>query len=390
MSDSPLIHDQLVVTKFFIPSSSHALIARPRLTELLSRASLQHALTLISAPAGFGKTTLLAAWLHSLQAPRPCAAWISLDEEDNDPQRFWSSVLTALDRQHPGPYAALLAYLQAQQTPPLSQLVKVLINTLSESEQRVLLVLDDYHLITEQAVHTSLSWLVELLPTQVHLLLATRTDPPLPLSRLRGRGQMLEVRTDQLRCTAEETASFLKLVLGIALSREQAQDVTARTEGWLVGLQMVGLSLQGHTDPEMLLDALSGSQRYILDYLVDEVLGQQEASVQTFLQHTSILERLSAPLCDTILERSGSQQVLEYLERANVFVVALDAERRWYRYHQLFAEALRYRLNRLEGAQVAALNLRASRWYAGQGFTSEAVQHALSAQAWLGARCRAD
>ncbi len=193
---------------------------------------------------------------------------------------------------------------------------------------------------------------------------------------------MLEVWTDQLRCTTEETASFLEQVMGIALSREQAQEVTARTEGWLVGLQMVGLSLHGNAEPQTLLDALSGSQRYILDYLVDEVLGQQEAFVQTFLLHTSILERLSAPLCDAVLERSGSQQVLDYLERANVFVVALDAERRWYRYHQLFAEALRYRLERLEGAQVVPLHLRASQWYAGQGFTSEAVQHALNAQAW--------
>jgi len=382
MNTSVLAYDQLLATKFFIPSSSHALIARPRLTDLLLKASLERNLTLVSAPAGFGKTTLLAAWVHSLSAENLHVAWVSLDEEDNDPVRFWTYVIAALDRQQPGRFTPLLTYLLAQETPPLSSVVKALINTMLDGQEPFLLVLDDYHLITEQAVHASFATLIERLPPHNHLLLATRTDPPLPLSRLRARGQVLEVRTDQLRCTTQEAAAFLEAVMGITLSEKDAQEVTARTEGWLVGLQMLGLSLQGHDDPGTVLDLLSGSQRYILDYLTDEVLQRQPATLQTFLLRTSILERLSGPLCDAVLQQSRSEQVLEQLERANLFVVSLDVERRWYRYHHLFAEALRYRLERTEQENVPSLHLRASQWYAKLGQTTEAVQHALQARAW--------
>ena len=386
MDEPTLFHDQLLATKFFVPASSHPLIPRPHLTTLLNE-GLRRKLTFISAPAGFGKTTLVSAWVQSFPYERPEAphvAWVSLDEGDNEPVLFWTYTLTALDRQQPGLCTPFLAYLQTQQAPmpPLRYVLQALINTLVSRTEQFLLVLDDYHLITEPEVHSSLTYLVEHLPPQLHLILATRADPPLPLSLLRARGEVLEVRTNQLRCTPEEVLAFFKEVMGIQLRGDIIQQVTARTEGWLVGLQLLGLSLQGYTDPADLLDEVSGSQRYILDYLMEEVLRGLIPSVQTFLLRTSILERLSASLCDAVLEQTGSQEILEFLERANVFVVPLDGQRRWYRYHALFAEALRSRLEQTEGEAVSALHLRASRWYAEQGSLTEATRHAISARDW--------
>ncbi len=381
MDESPLFHDQLLATKFFIPSSSHALILRPRLIELLNT-SLACPLTLVSAPAGFGKTTLLSTWIQLLPSERPRIAWVSLDEGDNEQVLFWMYVLTALDSQQPGLCTQLVTYLQTQQAPPLRSVLQTLINHLAEQSEQFLLILDDYHLITEQAIHASLTYLVEHLPPQLHLMLTTRADPPLPLSLLRARGHLLEVRTDELRCTPEEVMAFLHKTVRIQLSQDMVEEVAARTEGWLVGLQLLGLSLQGHADPGDLLEEVSGSQRYIFDYLIEEVFQRQSASVQTFLLHTSILKRLSAPLCDAILEQSGSQQMLEQLERANLFVVSLDTQRRWYRYHALFTEALRHRLEQTQPAFVPILHHRASRWYAQHGRLNEAISHAIEAQEW--------
>ncbi len=381
MDESPLFHDQLLATKFFIPSSSHALIPRPRLIELLNT-SLECPLTLVSAPAGFGKTTLLSTWVQSLSPERPRIAWVSLDEGDNEPVLFWMYVLTALGSQQPGLCMQLVTYLQTQQAPPLRSVLQTLINRLAEQSEQFLLFLDDYHLVTEQAVHTSLTYLVEHLPPQLHLILATRADPPLPISLLRARGHLLEVRTDQLRCSPDEVMAFLNKTVRIQLPQDMVEEVAARTEGWLVGLQLLGLSLQGHADPGDLLEEVSGSQRYIFDYLIEEVFQSQSASVQTFLLHTSILKRLSAPLCDTILQQSGSQQMLEQLERANLFVVSLDTQRRWYRYHALFTEALRHRLEQTQPAFVPILHHRASQWYAQHGRLNEAISHAITAQEW--------
>ena len=381
MDESPLFHDQLLATKFFIPSSSHALIPRPRLIELLNT-SLECPLTLVSAPAGFGKTTLLSTWVQSLPPERPRIAWVSLDEGDNEPVLFWMYVLTALGSQQPGLCMQLVTYLQTQQAPPLRSVLQTLINRLAEQSEQFLLILDDYHLVTEQAVHTSLTYLVEHLPPQLHLILATRADPPLPISLLRARGHLLEVRTDQLRCNPDEVMAFLKKSARIQLSQDMVEEVATRTEGWLVGLQLLGLSLQGHADPGDLLEEVSGSQRYIFDYLIEEVFQSQSASVQTFLLYTSILKRLSAPLCDAILQQSGSQQMLEQLERANLFVVSLDTQRRWYRYHALFTEALRHRLEQTQPAFVPILHHRASQWYAQHGRLNEAISHAITAQEW--------
>ncbi len=381
MDESPLFRDQLLATKFFIPSSLHGLIPRPRLTELLNK-SLERPLTLVSASAGFGKTTLLSTWIQSLPSEHSRTAWVSLDEGDNESTLFWLYVLTALDSQQPGLCTQLVTYLQTQQAPPLRSVLQTLINRVAEQSEQLLLILDDYHLVTEQAIHTSLTYLVEHLPPQLHLILATRADPPLPLSLLRARGHLLEIRTDELRCTPEEVMAFLNKTVSSQLPQDMIEEVAARTEGWLVGLQLLGLSLQAHADPGDLLEEVSGSQRYIFDYLIEEVFQSQSASVQTFLLHTSILKRLSAPLCDAILEQSGSQQVLEQLERANLFIVSLDTQRRWYRYHALFTEALRHRLEQTQPALVPILHYRTSQWYAQHGRLNEAISHAITAQQW--------
>jgi LuxR family transcriptional regulator, maltose regulon positive regulatory protein len=381
MDESPLFHDQLLATKFFIPSSSHALIARPRLIELLNM-GLEYPLTLVSAPAGFGKTTLLSTWALSLQPEHPRIAWVSLDEGDNEPVLFWMYVLTALDGQQPGLCTQLIAYLQIQQTPPLRSVLQTLINRIAEQPESFLLILDDYHLIAEQAIHTTLTYLVEHLPPQLHLILATRADPPLPISLLRARGRLLEVRTDELRCNPDEVVAFLEESASIQLSQDMIKAVTTRTEGWLVGLQLLSLSLHGHGDSGDFLEELSGSQRYIFDYLIEEVFQSQSASVQTFLLHTSILKRLSASLCDAILEQSGSQQMLEQLERANLFIVSLDRQRRWYRYHALFAQALHQWLEQTRPTLIPILHYRASQWYAKHGRLNEAISYAITAQQW--------
>src|SRR5258708_2351501 len=343
MNPSISIGNQLLATKFFVPVASHTLIRRPRLTALLEE-SLKHPLTLISAPAGFGKTMLLSAWVQSLPASNPLVAWVSLDEEDNDLQQFWTYVISALDQQRPELFTPLLKYLQSPQAPPLMQVLTLLINLLMDSTEHFVLILDDYHVITEQQIHTTLSYLVGHLPAQLHIILATRTDPPLPLSMLRARQQLLEVRTDQLRCTLEETGAFFHEVVGIQLPYDITQELTVRTEGWLVGLHLLGLSLPEQADPVILLEETSGDQRYILDYLIEVVLRQQPQDVQMFLLCTCILDRLNASLCDVVIEQAGSQQMLQRLDQTNLFVISLDNKREWYRYHALFAEALRYRL----------------------------------------------
>ncbi|MFL5807464.1 MAG: LuxR C-terminal-related transcriptional regulator [Roseiflexaceae bacterium] len=410
--------DQLLATKFFVPGAAQALITRPRLTALLDD-SLRRKLTLVAAPAGFGKTTLVAEWLHqnderrtmndeesnhrsSFIAHRFRVAWLSLDEADNDPLRFWAYVLTALDTCHPG-IAALLPHIQTHNT-PLEPVLTALINILIDTPEPLLLVFDDFHVITEPAIHMSLAFLLEHLPPQVHLILLARTDPPLALSRLRARGQVLELRTDQLRCTPEEAESFLNHMMHIALPPDVLQEAIAHTEGWLAGLQLLGLWLQTKADLSDVVDQLIGSHPYILDYLMEEVLQQQPEQVQTFLLHTAFLGCMCASLCDAVLgtmnDECGTMNVsahsadssfishrssfgmLEYLERSNLFVVPLDAQRGWYRYHPLFAEALRYRLEQTQPDQVLTLHWRASCWYAEHGRINDAIQHALVARDW--------
>jgi len=381
MSRLMVIQNQLLATKFFVPVASHPLIARPRLNVLL-REGLMHPLTLVSTPAGFGKTMLLADWVKSLSQSEAVVGWLSLDEEDNEPVSFWINALNALSTHRPERFTPLLKFLQSPQTPPLKHVLAALINLLMDSSEHFVLILDDYHLITEQQIHTTLAYLVEHIPPQLHIILATRSDPPLSLSLLQTREQVLQVRADQLRCTTEETRAFLQEVMGIQLPDETIQEVTTRTEGWLVGLQLLGLSLPGSPDPATLLEELSGDQRYILDFLTDEVLQRQPQEVQTFLLSTCILERFTASLCDAVLGKTGSQRMLEHLERANLFVVSLDSKRQWYRYHALFAEALRYRLEHMHVDLVPLLHHRASLWYAEHNQTTLAILHAFNAHQW--------
>jgi LuxR family maltose regulon positive regulatory protein len=399
MNPSTISQDQLLATKFFLPMAPRMVIPRPRLHALLDKA-LECPFTLVSAPAGFGKTTLLSTWAQSLPASQARLCWLSLDEEDNDPYLFWTYVISALQTQAPQHFASLLAQLQSSSPPPLKSLLTQLINLLTESTHHLVLILDDYHLITEEQVHTSLASLVEHQLTHLHLILATRADPPLRLSLLRAQQQRAwEIRTEQLRCTLEETKVFFQHVVGLQLPEETIQEVTARTEGWLVGLQLLGLSLPEQVDPLTLLEQVSGEQRYILDYLTEVVLHKQPPEVQHFLLCTCILERLSASLCDVVMEmhsvpiqhlmmgermhfKTDSQAMLEHLERANLFVVSLDSRRQWYRYHGLFADALRYQLERRHADLMPVLHLRASRWYAQHQQTTQAILHAFEAKEW--------
>lgn len=397
MHEAPHLGTQILGTKLVVPAAPHALIARPRLTALLD-AALQRKLTLVSAPAGFGKTTLIAEWLrqspliaHPLLAATPesttssplyHAAWVSLSEMDNQPVRFWTHVFAALDLCQPGLCRPLLSHLAAQQAPPLDYLLTLFINTLVSTSQQLILVLDDYHLIRDPAIHHSLTLLLDHLPPQLHLVLTVRTDPPLPLPRLRGRAEALEIRTDQLRCTPGEVQAFAAETMQLTLPPDVVQEMAARTEGWLVGLQLLGLSLQGRDDPAGLLHELHGSHAYILDYLTDEVLRRQPAEIQTFLLHTSILDRLSAAVCDAVMQQGGSGRLLEELERANLFVTALDEQRRWYRYHQLFAEALRHRLGYQDPELLRTLHRRAGQWYAEHDQIDSALEHTLLAHDW--------
>jgi LuxR family maltose regulon positive regulatory protein len=365
----------LLATKLHIPRPRTHLVSRARLVERLQQ-GLSSQLTLVSAPAGFGKTTLLAQWLKESGMP---AAWLSLETEDNDPTRFLSYLIAALQTLDAQVGMIALALLRTPQPPSPEAVLAVLTNDLVErGGGDVVLVLDDYHTITADALQRGMSFLMEHLPPQLHLVLASRADPPLPLARLRVQGQLTEVRTNDLRFGGAEVDAFLQSVMGLDLSPEAIATLGSRTEGWIVGLQLVALSLQGRTDVSGFLAAFSGSHRYVLDYLSDEVLARQPEPVQQFLLHTCILERLSGPLCDAVREREGSQAMLEALERANLFVVALDDERHWYRYHHLFAEVLRNHLQQEEPLLSPELHWRASAWYELHQMPAEAVQHALA------------
>ncbi|NJO83714.1 MAG: AAA family ATPase [Blastochloris sp.] len=431
MDEPQRLDTQVLATKLLAPRAPRALIGRSRLDALL-RLGLEKQLTLIAAPAGFGKTTLLATWLASLSEkqkandqgqnestesellpftfyllPSPVrVAWVSLDAGDNNPHRFWLHVFTAIERGLPGAAQAALAMLGGG-APQITDALTSLINALATEEAPCILVLDDYHVIVEPQIHTALAFLLDHQPPQLRLFIATRAMPPLPLARLRASAAIQELREEQLRCTAEEAMAFLTDVMGIQLPNATLASIAARTEGWLVGLQLIGLWLQQRSDTDRILEELRGSHRYILDYVTEQVLDQQHAPMRRFLLCTSILEQFSADLCDAVLgiepnvvipeagvvplasdlhPAASSQEMLETLERANLFVVALDGQRRWYRYHALFAEALRYHLEQEDAALAPTLHVRASRWYAAQGRRYEAMQHALLSRDWEWAR----
>jgi len=387
----------ILATKLYVPQPRAALVARPGLRERLER-GLDGPLTVIAAPAGFGKTTLLADWLASSPRPRQ-VAWLSLDAADSDPRQFLRYLVAAFQTIAPAAGHAALAVLQSAQPPPLETLMPVVANDLVQAAEGCVLVLDDYHTIDGPAVHQVLAYLLDHLPPQLHLVIATRVDPPLPLARLRARGQLTELRAHDLRFTPAEAAQFLQEVMGLPLTVADVMALEARTEGWIAGLQLAALTLQNRPREQMadFIDAFTGSHRFVVDYLVDEVLARQPGHLLTFLLQTSILERLSGGLCDAVVlgDASGlssaapsggqaySQLILEQLERSNLFIVPLDDDRHWYRYHHLFAQVLRERL--ASGASqnmVASLHRRASGWFEGQGLIVEAVQHALAAHDW--------
>jgi LuxR family maltose regulon positive regulatory protein len=374
-----------LTTKLNAPQPPVQLVSRPHLVERLQQA-MERPLTLVAAPAGFGKTTLLSSWIVHAALP---VVWLSLEQDDDDLTRFWSYVFTAHARLHPGLGTSALSLLQVSPPaplPPIESVLSVWINELATLPQEMAFVLDDYHLITAPAIHRSVTYLIDHLPPHLHLVLVTRADPPLPLARLRARRQMTEIRVADLRFSSEEVKAFLTRELRQDLSAEQIATLEARTEGWVAGLQLAALAMQGRTDLAGFLQAFSGSHRYIIDYLVEEVLARQSEPVQTFLLQTAILERLCGPLCEAVMgvarepggEASG-QAMLEQVEQANLFLIPLDDERRWYRYHQLFAEALRHRLQRSQPDLVPDLHRRASAWYEQRGLTRDAIHHALTA-----------
>jgi LuxR family maltose regulon positive regulatory protein len=336
------------------------------------------ACTLLSAPAGYGKTTLLAEWLTSNGLP---AAWLSLEPADNDVGRFLTYLVAALQTLDGALGLSTLNLLHAPQPLNVEALLSVLINDLTHSGvPPMALVLDDYHVVEAQPIHEALLFLLEHLPPQLHLVIASRIDPPFPLARLRARGQIAELRASDLRFDGEEARAFLQTVMQLDLSSAEVAQVERCTEGWIAGMQFAALSLRGKTDIPAFLSVFSGSHRFVLEYLSEEVFLQQCAPIQSFLLQTCILEQLTAPLCDAVTEQPDSQNVLEQLEQANVFVASLDEERRWYRYHHLFAEMLRSHVLRAHPALVPVLHQRASNWYEREGFLSEAVEHALAAQ----------
>jgi LuxR family maltose regulon positive regulatory protein len=328
--------DVLLATKLRVPQPRPGLVARPRLLERLDRGMAQ-GLTLVCAPAGFGKTSLLADWARHTGRP---VAWLSLDDGDNDPVRFWRYVAAALDAAGVAVAGRVAPLLAGQQPAPPGVVVTALVNELAVRDDEVALVLDDYHLVQASPVHDGLALLLERLPPGLRPVVASRADPPLALARLRARGQLAELREADLRFTAEESAALLRATAGLELPAASLTALAARTEGWAAGLQLAGLSLRGHPDPRGFVASFSGSHRYVLDYLAEEVLDRQPAELREFLLRTSILERLSGPLCDAVRGRGDSQELLERAERANLFLVPLDGQRRWWRYHHLFADLL--------------------------------------------------
>ncbi|MCP4289032.1 MAG: hypothetical protein GY792_32195, partial [Gammaproteobacteria bacterium] len=326
----------LLTTKLYIPPPRVEFVPRSRLVDRLNL-GLHTRLTLVSAPAGFGKSTLVAAWAGEAGVP---VGWVSLDEEDNDLARFLAYFIGAAQRIWAGIGASALAMLQASPPQPLEVLLTGLLNEIAEIPQPFALVLDDLHVITEPQIHEAVSFILNHQPQQMHLFIATRADPPWPLARLRARGEITELRADDLRFTSEEAAVFLNDVMGLYLSPEEVTALEARTEGWIAGLQMAALSMQAREDVAGFIQTFTGSHRFIFDYLIEEVLNQQPPHIQIFLQKTSLLDRLTGPLCDAVTDGEGSQTILAQLEQANLFLVPLDDQRQWYRYHRLFADLL--------------------------------------------------
>jgi LuxR family maltose regulon positive regulatory protein len=388
--------ETLLRTKLFIPPLRPNRVSRPQLIDRLNQGlQLGHKLTLISAPAGFGKTTLVSEWVGNLSKDEGKesqtgnrVSWLSLDENDNDPTRFLTYLVTTLNQEN-GIETTIgkgaLGMLQSPQPPWTEPVLTSLINDIKVIPDRIILVLDDYHVTTSSPVDDAITFLLENLPPQMHLVIATRIDPNLPLARLRARGQFTELRATDLRFTSSEAAEFLNQVMGLDLSEEDIAALETRTEGWIAGMQLAAISIQGQKDATNFIKSFTGSHHFVLDYLIEEVLEQQSKSVQTFLLMTAILDRFNGSLCDALTGQDNGQETLELLEHSNLFVVPLDEERRWYRYHHLFSDLLRRRLLQTQLEQVPTLHHRASEWFVHNGHTPQAIDHALAAGDFEGA-----
>jgi LuxR family maltose regulon positive regulatory protein len=367
----------LLNSKCRLPIERPDAVGRPRLAERLA-AVVRTPLTVLSAPAGFGKTTLLTARLTEAAAEGAAVAWLSLDRRDNDPVLFWTYVVTALQTAVPGLGDAALQ-LFSSSSPSTEAALASLLNEVDGLPRELVLALDDYHVVETQEVHDGMTFLLENQPRQLHLVLATRADPPLPLAQLRARGRLVEVRAADLRFTPEEAAAYLNGPMRLGLSGGDVAALEARTEGWIAALQLAALSLQGRPDASAFIAGFAGDDRYIVDYLAEEVLARQPADVRDFLLRTSILERLAGPLCDAVTGRDGGKATLIALERANLFLVPLDDRRQWYRYHHLFADVLHAHLLDERPDEVAALHRQASAWFEADGDTAQAIGHAQAA-----------
>jgi LuxR family maltose regulon positive regulatory protein len=390
----------LLKTKLYIPPVRPELVPRPRLIEQLNAGLwtgglgeggllqdyFARKLTLISAPAGFGKTALITEWLRHLRVETgqgkaievaPSFAWLSLDEDDNDPVRFFTYLIAAVETIQADVGAKAQTLYQSPPSPPLKTVLTVLINDLLAIPDDFVLVLDDYHVINQSTIHEALAFLVDHLPPQMHLVIASRTDPPLPLARLRTRSQLTELRAADLRFTLDESITFLNKVMALGLSTEDVAVLGARTEGWIAGLQLAALSMRGRADVGDFISAFSGSHHHVIDYLAEEVMAQQPEEIHDFLCQTAILDRLTAPLCDAVTGRTDSDAILRQLEQANLFLVPLDDQREWYRYHRLFADFLRGHLRQDMPDRVRDLHCWAADWYEQNGLIAEAVGHAL-------------
>ena len=374
--------------KLYIPNLRPNLVPRPHLIERL-KAGVEKRLILVSAPAGYGKTTLIVEWLRDTGLP---AAWLSLDEGDNDPVRFFTYLVSALKTILPEVGTTALIMLQSPQKPALDALLSLLINDLTEMPDHFILVLDDYHVLQVQSIHEMVAFLLDHLPAQMHLVIGTRADPPLPIARLRGRGQVTEIRLGDLRFRIEEAEGLFRQALAFSLDECELDSLVTRAEGWAAGLQMAALALQGQVSNQGkeslpgFVRTFTGSNRYILDYLMEEVLQRQPAMTQDFLLQTCILERLCAPLCDALFTDGGlapkphpSAAILDYLDRSNLFLIPLDDQRLWYRYHHLFSDLLNQRLAQSQASLIPVLHRRVSVWYEQNGYLNEAIEHALAA-----------
>lgn len=364
--------DPLLTTKLTVPPAKADLVSRPRLIARMQE-SLRRKLLLVIAPAGYGKTTLLGAWIAQSTMP---VAWVSLDESDNDPLHFWSYSLAALNTLRPGTSAALYSLLQASPTEPF---LTTLINTFATFSEQTALVFDDYHLIRSNAIHAALNFLVEHLPPCIHVVIASRSEPPLALARFYARDDAAKLGLADLRFTMDEAEMFLTRVMDLPLSTQQIDVLRARTEGWVAGLQLAALSMRHSESVTHFIEAFSGDDHYIFDFFVEEVLHGLPEHMQQFLLQTSILDHLSGSLCDAVTGQNGGAEMLMTLEQANLFVISIDTQRRWYRYHHLFADHLRHRLSLIQPDLIAILRQRAAVWYAGHGQSHEAISYALAA-----------